>query len=150
MILKTISIWVCVMFMRLEEQLLLHYIVYYIIYTHSYKQRRRRRKKPSWLQALLSETKFFTACSNGGHSSAKKNERNIFCLDCELAICQHCISTHSHHHKLLQVITNNYVYIYWLSIYLLYVYVKIHRGELSPFMAARRRPTPLLSLLVLG
>lgn len=61
-------------------------------------------QRPVWLQALLSE-KFFSAC--GRHVASKKNERNIYCVDCSLGICQHCLSTHSSH-RLLQI--RRYVY----------------------------------------
>ncbi|KAJ7552510.1 hypothetical protein O6H91_06G058300 [Diphasiastrum complanatum] len=61
-------------------------------------------QKPSWLEALLSE-KFFVNCSD--HSSVRKNERNVFCVDCSGSICQHCLSTHVDH-RLLQI--RRYVY----------------------------------------
>jgi hypothetical protein len=61
-------------------------------------------QKPAWLAALLSE-KFFVACSK--HSTLKKNERNIFCVDCSDSICQHCHPTHRTH-RLLQI--RRYVY----------------------------------------
>ncbi|XP_050238603.1 protein RGF1 INDUCIBLE TRANSCRIPTION FACTOR 1 [Mercurialis annua] len=59
---------------------------------------------PYWLQVLLSE-KFFNACVI--HEDAKKNEKNIFCLDCCISICPHCLSPHSSH-RLLQI--RRYVY----------------------------------------
>lgn len=62
------------------------------------------RSLPIWLQALLTE-KFFNACVV--HEDAKKNEKNIFCFDCSLGICPHCLSSHSSH-KLLQI--RRYVY----------------------------------------
>ncbi|KAJ7554362.1 hypothetical protein O6H91_06G136900 [Diphasiastrum complanatum] len=60
--------------------------------------------KPAWLESLLTE-KFFTNCFH--HSDAKKNERNVFCVDCSDAICQHCLSSHVEH-RLLQI--RRYVY----------------------------------------
>uniref|UniRef100_A0A453NGY6 B box-type domain-containing protein n=1 Tax=Aegilops tauschii subsp. strangulata TaxID=200361 RepID=A0A453NGY6_AEGTS len=60
--------------------------------------------KPAWLEALSTE-KFFVACSF--HEHAKKNEKNICCLDCCTSICPHCVSTHRVH-RLLQV--RRYVY----------------------------------------
>ncbi|KAB5569058.1 hypothetical protein DKX38_002851 [Salix brachista] len=59
---------------------------------------------PPWLQALLSE-KFFNACVI--HEGARKNEKNIFCLDCCVSICPHCLSPHGSH-RLLQI--RRYVY----------------------------------------
>ncbi|XP_042504236.1 protein RGF1 INDUCIBLE TRANSCRIPTION FACTOR 1 [Macadamia integrifolia] len=59
---------------------------------------------PHWLETLLGE-KFFNPCLI--HESAKKNEKNIFCLDCCTSICPHCLSPHRSH-RLLQV--RRYVY----------------------------------------
>ncbi|GMI98318.1 hypothetical protein like AT3G60670 [Hibiscus trionum] len=59
---------------------------------------------PRWLQVLLAE-KFFNACIV--HEEAKKNEKNIFCLDCCISICTHCFHPHCSH-KLLQI--RRYVY----------------------------------------
>ncbi|KAF3795254.1 hypothetical protein EJ110_NYTH05140 [Nymphaea thermarum] len=59
---------------------------------------------PLWLDTLLSE-KFFVPCPL--HEAAKKNEKNIFCLDCCTSICPHCLSPHRCH-RLLQV--RRYVY----------------------------------------
>ncbi|KAF8380482.1 hypothetical protein HHK36_027968 [Tetracentron sinense] len=59
---------------------------------------------PHWLEALLGE-KFFNPCLV--HESAKKNEKNIFCLDCCTSICTHCLPPH-HSHRLLQI--RRYVY----------------------------------------
>eukprot|EP00261_Vitis_vinifera_P028213 XP_010662296.1 PREDICTED: uncharacterized protein LOC100852507 [Vitis vinifera] len=59
---------------------------------------------PHWLEILLGE-KFFNACVV--HECAKKNEKNIFCLDCCTSICPHCLLPHRHH-RLLQI--RRYVY----------------------------------------
>jgi hypothetical protein len=57
---------------------------------------------PRWLLALLSEKSFFGACA--AHGGQKKNERNVFCVDCACAACQHCIPAHPRSsHTLLQV-----------------------------------------------
>ncbi|XP_072970520.1 protein RGF1 INDUCIBLE TRANSCRIPTION FACTOR 1-like [Typha angustifolia] len=61
-------------------------------------------QKPAWLEALNSQ-KFFVACST--HENAKKNEKNICCLDCCTSICPHCAPSHRFH-RLLQV--RRYVY----------------------------------------
>ncbi|KAG6502909.1 hypothetical protein ZIOFF_035198 [Zingiber officinale] len=58
---------------------------------------------PGWLGRLAEES-FFVAC--GAHESRKKNEKNIFCLDCCSSICPHCAPAHSHH-PLLQPYTIN-------------------------------------------
>ncbi|KAL3523088.1 hypothetical protein ACH5RR_015922 [Cinchona calisaya] len=61
-------------------------------------------KPPAWLEGLMAET-FFTAC--GVHENRRKNEKNIFCLDCCQSFCTHCLPSHSSH-PLLQV--RRYVY----------------------------------------
>ncbi|XP_043699026.1 protein RGF1 INDUCIBLE TRANSCRIPTION FACTOR 1-like isoform X1 [Telopea speciosissima] len=60
--------------------------------------------KPAWLEGLIAET-FFAAC--GVHESLRKNEKNIFCLECCRSICPHCVPSHRSH-PLLQV--RRYVY----------------------------------------
>ncbi|KAJ4727167.1 PLATZ transcription factor family protein [Melia azedarach] len=59
---------------------------------------------PRWLEVLLSE-KFFNACII--HEEEKKNEKNIYCLDCCTSLCPHCLSLHGSH-RLLQI--RRYVY----------------------------------------
>ncbi|KAI3455800.1 hypothetical protein Pfo_012463 [Paulownia fortunei] len=61
--------------------------------------------KPAWLQGLMAET-FFAAC--GVHQNRRKNEKNIFCLNCCLSFCPHCLPSHHPSHPLLQV--RRYVY----------------------------------------
>ncbi|XVF47982.1 hypothetical protein PTKIN_Ptkin03bG0153800 [Pterospermum kingtungense] len=61
-------------------------------------------QKPAWLEGLYSK-KFFVGCSY--HETAKKNEKNVYCLDCCISICPHCIPSHRFH-RLLQV--RRYVY----------------------------------------
>ncbi|KAF8377946.1 hypothetical protein HHK36_031335 [Tetracentron sinense] len=63
-----------------------------------------KQQDPSWILSLLSE-KFFNPCIL--HEYAKKNEKNIFCLDCCVTICPHCLNTHGSH-RLIQV--RRYVY----------------------------------------
>ncbi|RZC45401.1 hypothetical protein C5167_038338 [Papaver somniferum] len=60
--------------------------------------------KPAWLEGLIAET-FFTNC--GTHENRRKNEKNVFCLDCLRSICPHCVSSHRSH-PLIQV--RRYVY----------------------------------------
>ncbi|GMY23202.1 protein RGF1 INDUCIBLE TRANSCRIPTION FACTOR 1 [Fagus crenata] len=59
---------------------------------------------PRWLEVLLTE-KFYNACII--HEEAKKNEKNVYCLDCCISLCPHCLSPHSSH-RLLQI--RRYVY----------------------------------------
>uniref|UniRef100_A0A6N2K0J0 Methyltransferase type 11 domain-containing protein n=1 Tax=Salix viminalis TaxID=40686 RepID=A0A6N2K0J0_SALVM len=65
---------------------------------------REGTRKPAWLEALYTQ-KFFAGCSY--HETAKKNEKNVCCLDCCVSICPHCIPSHRFH-SLLQV--RRYVY----------------------------------------
>ncbi|XP_073158271.1 protein RGF1 INDUCIBLE TRANSCRIPTION FACTOR 1-like [Henckelia pumila] len=59
---------------------------------------------PQWLSTLLTE-KFFNACII--HEEDKRNEKNVFCLDCCDGICPHCF-IHHRSHRLLQI--RRYVY----------------------------------------
>ncbi|XP_042507051.1 protein RGF1 INDUCIBLE TRANSCRIPTION FACTOR 1-like [Macadamia integrifolia] len=61
-------------------------------------------QKPAWLEALYTQ-KFFVGCST--HETAKKNEKNILCLDCCTSICPHCLPFHRFH-RLVQI--RRYVY----------------------------------------
>nr|CAD1825711.1 unnamed protein product [Ananas comosus var. bracteatus] len=64
------------------------------------------QRKPAWLEALDTQ-KFFGGCTV--HAAARKNEKNICCLDCCTAICAHCAVDPSHRsHRVVQV--RRYVY----------------------------------------
>ncbi|XVE57701.1 hypothetical protein DITRI_Ditri04bG0110700 [Diplodiscus trichospermus] len=52
---------------------------------------------PHWLGILLGE-KFFHPCKV--HESAKKKDKNIFCLNCCITICPHCLPLHRPHRRL--------------------------------------------------
>lgn len=58
--------------------------------------------KPAWLDGLMAET-FFAGC--GVHENRRKNEKNVFCLECCQSICPHCLPSHRSH-PLLQVSLN--------------------------------------------
>ncbi|GFQ00867.1 hypothetical protein PHJA_002230600 [Phtheirospermum japonicum] len=64
-----------------------------------------KQLQPAWLQGLMAET-FFAPC--GVHHNRRKNEKNIFCLNCCLSFCPHCLPSHHPSHPLLQV--RRYVY----------------------------------------
>ncbi|KAE8726437.1 3-ketoacyl-acyl carrier protein synthase III, III isoform 1 [Hibiscus syriacus] len=51
----------------------------------------------NWLGILLGE-KFFDPCIV--HESAKKNDKNVFCLNCCITICPHCLPLYSPHRRL--------------------------------------------------
>nr|XP_043625749.1 protein RGF1 INDUCIBLE TRANSCRIPTION FACTOR 1-like [Erigeron canadensis] len=56
---------------------------------------------PLWLKSLFSE-EFYNAC--GFHENEKKNERNLFCIDCCAGICSHCSKDKLHRsHHLIQI-----------------------------------------------
>ncbi|XP_024402424.1 protein RGF1 INDUCIBLE TRANSCRIPTION FACTOR 1 [Physcomitrium patens] len=61
-------------------------------------------QKPAWLESLLAE-RFFVPCAK--HGAFKKNERNVFCVDCNAGVCQHCVPDHQNH-CILQI--RRYVY----------------------------------------
>ncbi|KAJ9563719.1 hypothetical protein OSB04_008879 [Centaurea solstitialis] len=62
-----------------------------------------------WVANLI-ESKFFGTCID--HRSLRKNEKNMFCIDCNLCFCKHCVTgskTRCHHrHRRLQIC--RYVY----------------------------------------
>ncbi|KAK5770327.1 B-box type zinc finger ncl-1 [Gossypium arboreum] len=51
------------------------------------------KDKTDWLIPLL-QTEFFGPCSD--HRDLRKNEKNVFCIDCNLEFCRHC-KVHSQH-----------------------------------------------------
>ncbi|KHN28649.1 hypothetical protein glysoja_049743, partial [Glycine soja] len=61
---------------------------------------------PRWLQVLLTE-KFYNVCII--HEEAKKNEKNVYCLDCCISLCPHCLSPHRSH-RLLQVLLSKFFF----------------------------------------
>jgi hypothetical protein len=66
---------------------------------------------PRWLEVLLTE-KFFNACIF--HEDAKKNEKNVYCLNCCISLCPHCLSPHRSH-RLLQVSLSKFTKIIFQS-----------------------------------
>ncbi|GMH27444.1 hypothetical protein Nepgr_029287 [Nepenthes gracilis] len=63
-------------------------------------------KKPDWLNTLLN-CEFYGLCVD--HQDLKKNEKNVFCVDCCVCFCKHCITSSDHrHHSHLQIC--RYVY----------------------------------------
>ncbi|KAK6122437.1 hypothetical protein DH2020_043828 [Rehmannia glutinosa] len=72
---------------------------------------RLRKRKPAadWVSGLLG-SKFFGSCVD--HEELRKNEKNLFCIDCNLCFCKHCVSSSSAHdclhRRLLQIC--KYVY----------------------------------------
>ncbi|KAF5939354.1 hypothetical protein HYC85_023613 [Camellia sinensis] len=67
------------------------------------------KKKTEWDQWVITllHSKFFGSCDN--HSDLRKNEKNVFCIDCDLCFCKHCISSSTHElHRWLQIC--KYVY----------------------------------------
>ncbi|MED6155019.1 hypothetical protein PIB30_001701 [Stylosanthes scabra] len=49
-------------------------------------------QKPRWLDAFL-EKKFFEPCED---HSRRKNELNKYCIDCDQAVCEHCVLSGPH------------------------------------------------------
>lgn len=93
---------------------------------------------PGWLGGLVEET-FFVGCES--HDSRRKNEKNIFCLDCCTSICPHCAPLHPHH-PLLQVILLYFTFLEHFIFFILSMHascyvrsltVQIHAIRLSKF-----------------
>ncbi|XP_058079483.1 protein RGF1 INDUCIBLE TRANSCRIPTION FACTOR 1 [Magnolia sinica] len=64
------------------------------------------KKNPEWLKILL-QSKFSGSCFD--HRDLRKNEKKVFCVDCNRRICQHCLaSSHHHRHRILKI--RKYVY----------------------------------------
>lgn len=53
--------------------------------------------KRDWLSTLL-QSKFFGSCVH--HQEIRKNEENVFCIDCSLGFCRHCMAAHCFHRRL--------------------------------------------------
>ncbi|XP_074280996.1 uncharacterized protein LOC141605956 [Silene latifolia] len=64
-----------------------------------------RKLDPEWLERFLKRT-FFDPCSE--HFS-RRNELNKYCIDCDKALCQHCLSVDPHEdHRLLKIYRHVY------------------------------------------
>lgn len=62
------------------------------------------KKQKDWLSTLL-RVKFFGSCVD--HEDLRKNEKNVFCIDCNHGFCRHCMKVHCLHRH-LQIL--KYVY----------------------------------------
>ncbi|GER30216.1 PLATZ transcription factor family protein [Striga asiatica] len=71
-------------------------------------QVKRSKTASDWVRSLL-RSKFFVSCVD--HGQLRKSEKNLFCIDCNLCLCKHCVTSHARHnclHPLLQIC--KYVY----------------------------------------
>ncbi|KAL7110811.1 hypothetical protein ACP275_05G049700 [Erythranthe tilingii] len=75
---------------------------------------RSRKRKPAaaeWVSGLL-RSKFFGSCVD--HGELRRNEKNLYCIDCNICLCKHCVISPApprgclHFHRLLQIC--KYVY----------------------------------------
>ncbi|OIT05542.1 PREDICTED: uncharacterized protein LOC109243969 [Nicotiana attenuata] len=65
-----------------------------------------KKRTPEWIKNLLN-SKFFESCDN--HKEVRRNEKNMFCIDCNLCFCKHCVNSSVHcFHEWLQIC--KYVY----------------------------------------
>lgn len=48
-----------------------------------------------WIRALMSSS--FGYCDD--HHNLRSNEKNVFCIDCEVRVCRHCKEPHSLHRR---------------------------------------------------
>ncbi|KAJ6721345.1 PLATZ TRANSCRIPTION FACTOR FAMILY PROTEIN [Salix viminalis] len=53
-------------------------------------------KNTDWLRTLL-RSEFFDSCSL--HQEHRKNEKNVFCIDCNVGCCRHCMRSHFLHRQ---------------------------------------------------
>ncbi|KAG5236661.1 hypothetical protein OIU76_011461 [Salix suchowensis] len=53
-------------------------------------------KNTDWLTTLLC-SEFFDSCSL--HQEHRKNEKNVFCIDCNVGCCRHCMRSHFPHRQ---------------------------------------------------
>ncbi|KAF4368480.1 hypothetical protein F8388_018604 [Cannabis sativa] len=58
---------------------------------------KKKKKKTDWLNTLL-RLKFFDTCVH--HEEYRKNEKNLFCIDCNIGFCRHCVTSHCLHRRL--------------------------------------------------
>lgn len=52
-------------------------------------------RKQDWLGVLINNS--FGNCED--HEDVKFNEKNVFCVDCEISLCRHCKEAHSLHRR---------------------------------------------------
>ncbi|KAL9454124.1 hypothetical protein AB3S75_009682 [Citrus x aurantiifolia] len=57
----------------------------------------KKEKASDWLTTLL-KSQFFGPCME--HLELKKNEKNVFCMDCNIGFCRNCEDNHSRHRRL--------------------------------------------------
>ncbi|XP_061347846.1 protein RGF1 INDUCIBLE TRANSCRIPTION FACTOR 1-like [Gastrolobium bilobum] len=61
--------------------------------------------KPRWLEDFLENT-FFDSCT--AHP-CRRNELNKYCINCNMSLCQYCVSSGPHrHHKILKIYRHVY------------------------------------------
>ncbi|KAJ8773646.1 hypothetical protein K2173_005892 [Erythroxylum novogranatense] len=56
-----------------------------------------KKRDSDWLRTLL-ESEFFGSCAH--HQDLRKNEKNVYCIDCNIGLCRHCMKSHSLHRQL--------------------------------------------------
>ncbi|CAN1852381.1 Protein RGF1 INDUCIBLE TRANSCRIPTION FACTOR 1, partial [Linum perenne] len=71
------------------------------------------QRSTSWIETLLS-SEFFEECET--HMELRKNEKNVFCLDCRVLLCRHCLKSSSNscifnRHRRLQICKYVYQYV---------------------------------------
>ncbi|KAK4261820.1 hypothetical protein QN277_004768 [Acacia crassicarpa] len=54
------------------------------------------KKSAEWIRTLLHCS--FGHCDD--HQHLKYNEKNVFCIDCELSLCRHCKEAHTLHRRI--------------------------------------------------
>ncbi|GLT57671.1 hypothetical protein SLA2020_306280 [Shorea laevis] len=65
----------------------------------------QKEKAAEWVEAFLQRS-FFDCCSD---HPIRRNEKNRYCINCDMSACQYCITSGIHrHHKILKIYRHVY------------------------------------------
>ncbi|XP_027333426.1 uncharacterized protein LOC113848216 [Abrus precatorius] len=88
-------------------------------------------RKPRWLEAFLKKT-FFDSCT--AHPF-RRNELNKYCINCNLSVCQYCVSSGPHrNHKILKI----YRHVYKDVVSLAAMEKYIDTSQIQPYKCNKR------------
>ncbi|KAK2369935.1 hypothetical protein QL285_083032 [Trifolium repens] len=99
-----------------------------------------------WLGKLLAITAFFTTCEV--HSNDRKNERNMFCIDCiDNPFCGSCIKTSHKDHNVIQIRRSSYSEVVktteiYKHVDILGIQTYVINNSSVVFLSKRTRPHP--------
>ncbi|KAL5125303.1 Uncharacterized protein HKD37_02G005542 [Glycine soja] len=91
----------------------------------------RKIHKPRWLEAFLKKT-FFDSCPS---HPFRRNELNKYCINCNLSVCQYCVTLPPHrHHKILKI----YRHVYKDVVSLTTMEKYIDTSQIQPYKCNKR------------